>query len=460
MSSSSAKSLRVAIIGGGITGLTAAYQCTKLGHKVRLLERSSRFGGSVGTEKKDGWLIEAGPNSLLEGEPELRDLVTDLGLGDRLLVGGAVAKNRFIVRDGKLVALPMSPPAIISSPIFSAGTKIRIFAELLKAPRKRPVDVSLETLVRDHFGQECVDYGLNPFVSGVYAGDPAALSAQHAFPKLWEIEREKGSIIRGMIAQAKARKASGAPKPRIVSFRNGLQELVDTLVSKLPEGAASLNSTVRRLTRQGDTWEIVWADNQGAQSLVVDRVLLAVPAGALAKLEIGSEGNLPFSSFTEIPHPVVSSLFLGFKREQVKHPLNGFGVLIPGIESRKLLGVLFSSSLFEGRAPEGHVALTVMAGGMRNPGIGRLSQEELLSTARRDLQELLGVEGEPVFQRFHNWPAAIPQYNLGHERFLEIFKRVEAENPGLLIGGNSRDGIALSSCVASGLRLAKATVST
>lgn len=445
---------RVAVVGGGITGLTAAYRLAAGGHEVTLLEQSDRLGGSIRTERIDGWLVEGGPNSLLEGEEGLSELIRDLGLEGELQAGGAAAKNRFIVRKGRLQALPMSPPALLTTRLYSVGMRLRVFAEMLQKPRKRGADVSLQQLILDHFGREAVDYGLNPFVGGVYAGDPERLSARHSFPKLWEIEQTTGSIIRGQMAAAKERKAAGRPRPRIVSFRAGLAALPEALASRLPVGAVRLGSRVARLERT-DGWTVVWTGASGTEERAqFDDVVLAAPAGALAKLAIGPAGERPLAGLSEVMHPPVTSLFLGFKREQVRHPLDGFGALIPAVEGRQELGILFSSSLFEGRAPAGHVALTVMVGGMRQPELARLDRAALWDAVKGDLRELLGVEGEPVFSRYNAWPAAIPQYNLGYEHVLDAIAACERSNPGLHIGGNVRDGIAVPSCIGAGLRLA------
>ena len=447
---------RVAVVGAGITGLTAAYRLSAGGHDVTLFEQAGRLGGSIRTERSGGWLIEGGPNSLLEGEAGLSTLIDQLGLAAEVQAGGAAAKNRFIVRGGRLQALPLSPPALLTTKLFSAGMKFRLFAEILQKARKREGDVSLEQLILDHFGREAVDYGLNPFVGGVYAGDPGLLSARHSFPKLWEIEQTKGSIIRGQMAAAKERKAAGKPRPRIISFRTGLGALPDALAARLPAGSIRLGARVEHLERTQE-WTVTWKNADGGlERGNFDEVVLAAPAGALGALRFGAGGDCSLAVLREVVLPPVASLFLGFKREQVRHPLDGFGALIPALERRKELGILFSSSLFEGRAPAGHVALTVMAGGMRQPELARLGQAELWEAVRGDLRDLLGVEGEPVFSRFNAWPSAIPQYNLGYEKFLGAIAACENANPGLHIGGNVRDGIAVPSCISAGFRLAAA----
>jgi oxygen-dependent protoporphyrinogen oxidase len=205
----------------------------------------------------------------------------------------------------------------------------------------------------------------------------------------------------------------------------------------------------------GERWGVVWNREGNSQVEEFDRVLLALPAKPLAELTIGSLGERPLAELANITYPAVSSLFLGYKREQVAHPLDGFGVLMPQAEHRQVLGVLFSSSLFAGRAPDGHVALTVMMGGIHRADLGQADASTLLPVAQRELREILGVTGDPVFQQLHTWPRAIPQYNLGYGQYLRAIETCEAQHDGLLIGGHVRDGISLTNCIAAGQKLAE-----
>ncbi len=446
---------KVAVIGGGITGLTAAYALRQTGATVRLFEAGAKVGGPVQSVRDGEWLVEAGPNSIQENSPELTALISDLGLDEARSAAQPAAKNRYILRNGKPQAAPSSPPGLLSSSLFSFGAKLRIFRELLHRPRIRPADVSLADFVRSHFGDELVDYGLNPFVSGIYAGDPSQLSARHSFPSLWKIEQETGSIIRGQIKAAKAKRAVGGPSgpPPIISFREGLGMLPAALARDIGPLNIGLNARIKSLI-PGKRWGVVWNRDSNTQVEEFDRVILALPAKPLSELTIGSLGECPLAELADITTPAVSSFFLGYKREQVAHPLDGFGVLMPQAEHRQVLGVLFSSSLFEGRAPEGHVGLTVMLGGVHRPDLGQADEATLLRVVKRELGEILGVTGEPVYQRLHSWPRAIPQYNLGYGEFLKVIESCERSYPRLFIGGNVRDGISLTNGIAAGHKLA------
>lgn len=451
---SDATSTHVAIVGAGITGLTAAFRLAQRGCRVTVFERGAQPGGSIRSTTESGWLFEAGPNSLQYGA-EIKQLVRDLGLENELVPAAPLAKRRFVVRGGRFVAVPSSPPAFLKSSLFGLRTKLSLPWELLTRSRVRTTDLSLAELVRSHFTQELVDYAVNPLVAGIYAGDPEKLSVRHAFPSLWQAERSHGSLIRGMMAGAKARKAAGEGGiPPIISFKGGLQALTDALAAKLPAGSLKLNATVETLL-PGKPHRLVWRQDGQTQSGEFDAVVLAAPAGALAQLTVGSLGERPLASLENIPHPPVSSLFLGYRRDQVAHPLDGFGGLVPAVERRNVLGILFSSTLFPGRAPEGHVALTVFVGGMRQPDLARLSSEQLLARIDQDLRDLVGVQGAPVFFRHTFWPRAIPQYVLGFERWQEQITCLEQQHARLFIGGNTRDGISVPDCVKSGNRLAE-----
>jgi protoporphyrinogen/coproporphyrinogen III oxidase len=443
-------SLPVAIIGGGITGLAAAHRLARQGIPFRLFEASDRLGGNIRTERAGDWLLEAGPNSL-QLTPALASLLAELGLTP--ITASPAAKNRYIVRDGRPVAAPASPPAFLASPLFSGIAKLQLLIEVFSRRRTRTEDISLADFVSFHFGTELVDYGLRPFVSGVYAGDAQKLSARHSFPSLWEAERTHGSLIRAQIAAAKAKRARGEPSgpPPIISFADGLESLTRALAAALPPGSVELNARITSLV-PGPNWML---NDQPFAS-----VILALPGAALASLPIGASGECPLSDLAHVEYPPVSSLYLGYKCEQVTHPLDGFGMLVPPAEQRSILGVLFNSTLFPNRAPAGHVALSIMTGGALRPDLARMDDASLLALVQKELAELLGVSGQPVFIRRNFWPHAIPQYNLGYKRFLDLIAQTESAHPGLLIGGHIRDGISVPNCIAAGEKLAARAIST
>jgi protoporphyrinogen/coproporphyrinogen III oxidase len=465
------RKLPVAVVGGGITGLAAAYRLSQHGIPFRLFEASDRLGGVIRSERDPaGWLIEAGPNSFQENSRELSALIGDLGLGAERVTANPLARKRFIVRGGKLQSVPLSPAALLTTPLISTAGKLRLLAELFSQKKQRIDDLSLAAFARAHVGHEIVEYLLKPFVSGVYAGDAEKLSARHAFPSLWEAEQGHGSLVRGFMAQARTRRARGVARPQIISFRHGLQMLPDALAAGLRSEHVELRAAVDHVSREPrrarrdtasfspcpeECWRVHWTREGVAHADEFSTVILALPARGLADLAFGKSKTRPLASLAAIKHPPVASLFLGFHREEVAHALDGFGALVPPAEQRNILGVLFSSTLFPDRAPAGCVAVTVLVGGGLRSELAGLPEEALTSLVMADLRALLGVRGEPLFRRLSLWPRAIPQYNLGYETVFAAIDACERDHPGVLIGGQVRDGISLPACALAGLALAE-----
>jgi len=441
------------VLGAGATGLTAAWHLRRAGIPAVVLEASSRCGGAIETVREGGWLHESGPNTLLEGPGEASDLVEALGLGPRRLYAAQAAKHRYVLKGGRLVPMPASPGRFLGTRLFSWRAKLGLAGEVLRPRGRSAGDETVADFTVRRLGREFLDYAVDPFVGGVYAGDPARLSVRHAFPKLFALEREHGSLIRGAI---RLRNASGGPRGRILSFPEGLEELPRALAAQLGD-SLRLGARVLALERAGPGWRVAFERSGETRLEAFSAVICALPADGLARLRLdGFAAPGAFSPLSEIEHPPVASVFTGFRREDVTHPLDGFGVLVPRAEGRNILGTLFSSSLFPGRAPAGHVALTTFVGGTRQPALARLDDDALMSLVQAELAALLGVRAAPVFVRVRRHPRAIPQYEVGFDRFQSIYSDAEASAPGLYIGGNCRDGVALSACIASGRRLALA----
>lgn len=464
----------VAILGGGVSGLVAAWRLTKLGHDVRLYEQTGRLGGAVRTEMTGGWLVEAGPNTFQEDSLRLRSLLSELKIDRERLYAEPATRRRYLVRRGRLVPVPSSPAGFLLSPLLSPGARLRALADLLRwrGYARNREDCSLADLVRAHFGPQFLERVAQPVVSGLCAGDPAKLSARHAFARLWEADVRHGSVLRGL-RQAEAGPFSDRlTPPRTASFQRGLQTLYHALVLQLPAGTIATNARVEVLKRGEAGWHVLWrelrnpsgshtADGPAADELQTepfDVVLSTLPPAALARLDFAPGRDRPLAGLAAIEYAPLSTLFLGFRREQVAHPLDGFGVLVPAAERRRMLGAIFSSSLFPGRAPAGHVALTVMAGGALQPETARLPTAELIPALRPDLEQLLGVKGEPAFVRHHFWPQAIPQYPVGHSRHLEAIAACEKKYPAFLVGGQPVDGISLNAAIGAGDRLAQRVI--
>lgn len=448
----------VAIIGGGITGLSAAFALKSKGIPFVLYEGSDRAGGVIRSVRENGFLAECGPNTLLETSPKIGNLISSLGLDSEKIYTAPAAKKRFLVRNKKTVELPGSPVGLLFSPLFSWQAKRAIVREIKIPPSSQESDESIASFVIRRLGKEILDYAIDPMVGGIYAGDPQRLSLRHAFPKLAALERDYGSLIKGQIMGARKRRQreevskDRAPK---ISFKNGLGTLparmADVLGAHIQYGAR-----VQGISRHGEEWLVNVLQNDSAQPIEHSSVIFAGTAHQLAALPLSSGGSvLDLSVLKEIEYPPVASVVLGFQRSDVSHPGSGFGVLVPSVEKMKILGTIFSSSLFPNRVPSNEVLLTTYLGGSRQPEMALLSESQLIETTIADLRALLGVRGKPVFQHTTVYPRAIPQYNLGYERFLSAMSDIEKKAPGLFFAGHYRDGVSLSDSILSGLKAAE-----
>lgn len=443
--------MRVAVIGAGITGLSAALHLRSRGAQVTVFEAGAREGGVITTVRKDGFLIEAGPTSLTATEA-LEGLITQLGLDAARLPALETAKRRYIVREGAPVALPDGPLSLVTTRALSGGAKLRLLREPFVAAARGEGEESLAGLVRRRLGEEILTYLVDPAISGIYAGDPERLSVRHAMPMLHDAERKHGSLLRGAPREMRARR--GTVRQRgITSFRDGLATLPRAMADSLGS-AVRLGAAVTRAARAGDAWRVEAADG-GADA---DAVICTAPAHAFGALGLEGASAADLARIAAIRHPAVSTLALGYRRADVAHPLDGFGMLVPAVERRHVLGVLFSSSVFAGRAPEGHVLLTCFVGGMRNPGLGAAGTEALLPLVRADLEALLGVRGAPMLVHHQRWPAAIPQYELGHQEVVDAAARIERAMPGVVLAGQWRAGVSIGDCIAQGQEAAARTL--
>jgi oxygen-dependent protoporphyrinogen oxidase len=437
-------------LGGGITGLTAAFRLAQKGLPVTLYEATDRVGGVLRSVRQEGYLAEFGPNTILETSPKISALIQDAGLASRRWYSEPNANNRYIVRGGRPLPVPSSPGDFFRSPLFSIKARLRLLAEPIywRAPANR--EESLADFVVRRIGREFLDYAINPLVAGIYAGDPARLSVKHAFPKIHALEQRYGSLILGQILGAKERKKRGEvskQEAKKVSFDEGLQVLTDTLHARLGD-AVHLNSPVTAVRETAEGWRVSVGPN--APPALHAALLYAAPTYHLAELPLTTLRKRSWSPLAKMHYPPVASVVLGFRREHVAHRLDGFGMLIPAVEGFSILGTLFSSSLFPNRAPAGHVTLTSYLGGVRAPHLAALSPAELIERTVNDLRTILGVSGAPTFEHTCFYAKAIPQYEVGFGSFKELMHQLELEAPGLFFAGHYRDGIALSDSISSG----------
>ena len=444
----------VAIIGAGITGLTAAFYLKRQGVPATVFEARERIGGVIQSIRKDGFLAEFGPNTILETSPKIAQLVRDAGLEARKLATDPQAEARFVVRYGRPIAMPSQPLGFFTTPLFTAKAKLAVLREPFIKPRRDGVEESIGQFVVRRFNQEFLDHAIDALVAGIYAGDPNQLSLPHAFPKLKALEDNYGSMIKGQIFGAHDRKKSGeTAKDRAAkfSFDEGLQVLPDALAAQLGD-SLKLNTPVIKLTQTADGWRVTTANGEAEFA----KVIYCGTAYQLAELGIeAAQQHRATKTFSEISYPPVSAVVLGFKREDVAHPACVFGMLIPKIEGFKILGTIFSSALFPNRAPAGHITLTSYIGGARYPELGLLPAKALIEATMADLRVLLGVKGQPVFTHTKTWPRAIPQYNVGYGKYRALLTEIEGNTPNLFFAGHYRDGVSLGDSIVSGVNIAE-----
>ncbi|MGB1873768.1 MAG: protoporphyrinogen oxidase [Akkermansiaceae bacterium] len=457
-------SAETAIIGAGITGLCVAHtlhQQSAKKHSFDIIDSSMRVGGAIQSTLDDGYLAEHGPNSILLKDRRVSSLLEQIGLADpgedcELIQARPEAKKRYIVQCGRLVAMPGSPLSLINSPLLSYKGKLRLLAEpfigRFKPEENNPSEESFAHFVRRRLGPEVLESAAGPFVNGIYAGDPETLSVRHAFPRLWAMEQQRGSVILAALAHqfGRDRNPHRLKPSRIVSFQSGMHALPKAIAETLPNDSMHLGSSISSIKQQGDSWHITWSDSEGKEhQKQYARLIITVPPHCLSSLPLPASLSQCLQPVYEIESPPVTSLVLGFKREDVAHPLDGFGMLIKQAEKSPLLGVIFSSSMFNGRAPDGHVTLTCMMGGSLNPGYADNDDQLVLDELRR----LLGVTGQPTFRHQTSWPRAIPQYSLDYQQKLAAMEHCENSHPGLYLAGNYRNGISVVDCILNGLQL-------
>lgn len=440
----------VLVIGAGATGLGAALTLREAGWQVTVVTEDPVPGGSARTFCEKGFLCEAGPNTALLSKPEAIAFLEKHGALATAIDAAPNAKRRFLLRDGRLMAIPTAPPALIGTPLLSPMGKLRVLGDLF-APKGTDDDESVQSFFARRIGREAAREFLDPFVSGIYAGDPSRLVMRHAMPAIFQMERQYGGIVRGFLGKAKARRRDGGPprtKSRLVSWPGGLAELFALLSA--PLGPSFLPSTrIEEIARHGDRF--VARSVNG--TLEADHVILATPTREAARLA----GPLaePARALLDIPQAPMCVVHLGYPRDQIGHPLDGFGALISRARGVRALGVLFSSTLFPGRAPENHALLTAFIGGRKDPEVLQLNDRDLTGAVLYDIAPLLGITGNPTFHRVTRWPEAIPQYEAGHDRFLAACDAAEKQCPGLHLAGNYRGGISLPDCLVQGVGLAK-----
>jgi oxygen-dependent protoporphyrinogen oxidase len=455
---------KIVIVGAGISGLSLAYRLQERGpdFDITVLEECDRPGGTVWTERRHGFQVETGPNGFLDNKATTLDLCRELGLEGRLLAASPEAgKNRYLFLDGRLRALPSSLTAFLTSDLLSFQGKVAFFRERFRPGRPNGADESIADFARRRGGKEAALFA-DALVTGIYAGDPARLSIRACFPRLVALEKEYGSILKGLAQSARKRRREarlkGEPAPRrgnqVWSLRDGLGKLIETLGGRL-RNPPLLGVSVRGLEKQTNGgWLVI---TEGKEHFPADAVILTCPAFKQAAILADLDEELA-DRVESIPYNRLAVVALGFRKSDVPHDLAGFGYIVPQQSRGDVLGVQWCSSIFPRRAPEGAVLLRAMAGGWVRPEVAAWDDAHLLERVRADLGQALGIRAAPIFHHIVRWNRAIPQYHLGHlEKVAWIEERI-TKHAGLFLGGNAYHGVAMNDCTEQAGILAKNVV--
>jgi oxygen-dependent protoporphyrinogen oxidase len=446
---------RVAIIGGGIAGLSAAFYLEK-GRRAgtalawTLFEKSGHLGGVIQTERREGYVLEAGPDSFLTAKPDGAQLCRDLGIDDQLISSNDAERKTYILVRGRLIPIPdglqfMVPTrvwAMMTTPLFSWRSKLRMAAELFSLTGIQHPDESVAEFVRRHFGQEMVERVAEPLLAGIYGGDAANLSVRAVLPRFVEMEREHRSLVQATLrARNQSRGVNSQPQSLFTSLKDGMQQMVDALVAQLPSNSLRLHQQGISLRRVGDGWLLESADS----SETYDSVLLAVPAPAAAALLQSVQPRIA-SLLEKIKYTSSAAVALAYDHADLPR---GHGFLVPRAEERQMLACTFVHKKFPHRAPEGSALLRCFISSSRVPGLLGYSDGAIEETVLRELKEILGLSVKPRFTRVFRWESALPQYETGHLDRVAEMEKMLAELPGVHVVGNSFHGIGIPDCIRS-----------
>ncbi|MBY0505524.1 MAG: protoporphyrinogen oxidase [Bryobacteraceae bacterium] len=438
----------VIIIGGGISGLTAAYTLAKAGRSVTLIEREASLGGLLQTRQLGGCVIEAGPDSFLAAKPAATDLIREVGLADDLIGSNDHQRVTYIQRHGRLVPMPdglmmMVPTKIwpmVTTPLLSWPTKIRMGLEYFRRP---PVDElperSVADFVRNHYGQEAVDYLAEPLLSGVYGGDPADLSINSTLTRFVDLEKQYGSLTRGTLASRQ--KAPPGSASLFRTLKGGLHDLVKALTARLP-GVEHLRGEASAIRYLADGYEVAL----GGEWLAARHLIIATPAWAASRLLADLDPQL-HNLLRQVDYSSSMTVALGYRDQDLAKPLTGFGFLVPAKERQTLVACTFVGRKFAHRTPEGVSLLRCFLGGAGRAAVLEQSDEEILAATRADLQRLLGLTATPVFHSISRWPRSMAQYTVGHARRMAEVDERTRRHPGLHLIGNAYRGIGIPDCI-------------
>jgi protoporphyrinogen/coproporphyrinogen III oxidase len=445
------------IVGGGISGLVCAHALRRSGLDAIVIEASAREGGMIRSLRRNGYLLECGPQSF-SGSASVLALCGELGL-DREIVEAPASAPRYVLIDGKLRLVPMSPLAFLMSDLVSFQTKWTIIRDLLGKTMPPEPDESIAAFVRRKFSTELLDRLVGPYVSGVYAGDPERLSLRNAFPMLYEAEKRKGSVIRGGLSRVD--KQQPRRRPTLLSFREGAETLVRAIGARLGSAlrvGAEVTALARDSADASGAFQVTIRSLGREETLLADKVVLATPTDVAGRILCTVDSRFE-SLLAEIEYAPVAVVSLGYPRSDVGHDLNGFGFLVPRTAGLRVLGTVWNSSLFPERAPQGHVLLTSFVGGATDPQAAALPHSELVPLVNREIAPVLGIRRAPSFSNVMAYPRALPQYTLGHSERRAAIETVRAAFSNLWLVGNYLHGPSIGACIDQGAGVAQEILS-
>ncbi len=433
----------IVIIGAGITGLTLGFLLKQQGISFTIIEKKQRSGGIILSHEQEGYFFDIGPHSAVLDETTEK-FITQCGLKNEILFPEKSADKRFILRNNILHELKPHPVNFIATSLLSAKGKLRLFAEPFIPQKKNNDDESLHHFIERRMGSEAADYLLNPFIAGIYAGNPKLLSAQAVFPKLIEMEQQHGSILKALRHYKKEN--PNAQERKIFSFKKGLHQLTEHLKNLLKDNLTE-DITVQQISKTENGFSIEAIQSETHKIFESNKVIITSPAYHTGK--ILSKFNSGISTqLTNIKYPPILQLSLGYDNSQIKKQMPSFGFLIPEKEHKTFLGAIFQSAVFANRAPKGKSSFTLFIGGSRNAGLfQRFSKQEIIEKAIAEFQKIMQIKGKPETVFSYKWECAIPQYEMGYTKVLNEISNFEKQNPGIYLAGNYVSGVGVSDCI-------------
>ena len=451
----------IAIVGAGITGLSAAYylQQQRPDLNITLLESSDKAGGILQTVERNGFLVELGPDMFTTRDSEAVELCGELGIEDQLISTNKDHRGAYIICRGKLCKMPlgwtmMTPTrmgAILKTPLLSWKGKLRVFAEVFIPRKKSGGDESLASFTRRRLGQEALERIIQPLISGIYTADPEKLSMQATLADFLAMERTGKGLIREGIKQLRSQSSqessTGARYGAFVAPKYGMQSIIAALTNQLKTNTLKLGQRVKQLEFKNDAWQLtIEQDTQGTTTRQFDRLLLTTSSQITGRLLQESYPELS-KLIADIPLAGVAIVTMGYRFCDIDHPLDAFGVVVPQAENRPLIAISMASQKFAGRAPQDSVLFRIFAGGALQPEVLQWGEDQLIESAKQQLRELLGVNGKPIFTQVTRWENNMPQYHVGHVELVDKIELELSKTPNLEIAGNAYRGVGIPLCI-------------